>query len=204
MDGSTWVDGLPKYGMPCTYRRSSRRQVLHWHLWVEQVHGRSQDGTALFGGLLLKYLEFINVRHLDNGEESRSLRISHIALLWRFTRKACRCGWGQERRTCGHVSTSLEVHNEHVMEGYLRGQKRCLRAFPIYWLVRNLINCFIWFSEICGLVQNSLDDTLSMLVSLVHLCILGKFWGSLVRWFSVVYFCRYLRKFLMGPLYCVP
>jgi hypothetical protein len=84
-----------------------------------------------------------------------------------------------------HVSTALVLHNEQVMVGYLVGQKRCLRALPIYWLVRNLSSCFIWFSEICGLVQNSFDEMLSMFTSLVHLCILGKFLASSVRWFSV-------------------
>jgi hypothetical protein len=62
------------------------------------------------------------------------------------------------------VSTSLVLHNEHVMVEYLSGQKRCLRALSMYWLVRNLINCFIWFSEICGLVQNSLEEKLSIFV----------------------------------------
>jgi hypothetical protein len=79
------------------------------------------------------------------------------------------------------VSTSLVLHNEHVIVGYLSGQKRCLRALSMYWLVRNLINCFIWFSEMCGLVQNSLEEMLSIFVSLVHLCILGKFLANSVR-----------------------
>jgi hypothetical protein len=79
------------------------------------------------------------------------------------------------------VSTALVLHSEHVVVGYLVGQKRCLWALPMYWLVRNLFSCFIWFSEICGLVQNSLEDMLSMFTSLVHLCILGKFLASSVR-----------------------
>ena len=83
-------------------------------------------------GLELKYPMFINVLHRDSGEETNSLRSSHTALLWRLIRKACRCGWGQERTTCGHVSTEFVVQSEHVMRGYLRGQKRYLRALPIY------------------------------------------------------------------------
>jgi hypothetical protein len=131
------------YGMPCTHSRSGRRRALHWHLCVEQTHGRSQDGTVLSGGWLLKYPTFISTRHLDRGDDIRSLRISQTALLCRLIRRAWRCGWGHDRRTCGHVSTALVLHNEQVMVGYLVGQKRCLRALPIYWLVRNLSSCFI-------------------------------------------------------------
>jgi hypothetical protein len=193
---------------------------LHWYLCVEQTHGRNQEGQvegkSCIGIFVLNkhmvgtkrvlyYLvgywwAFINIKHLNKDDEISSLHISQTTLLWRFIQRACRCGWGHERRTCGHVSTSLVLHNEHVMVGYLSGQKRCLRSLPMYWLVQNLINCFIWFSEICGLVKNSLKDMLSIFVSLVHLCILWKFLANLVRWFSVVYFCKYLWKFLIGPL----
>ena len=83
--------------------------------------------------------------------------------------------------TCGHVSTTLVLYNEHVMVGYLVIQKICLWALPIYWLVQNLISCYIWFSKICGLVQNSFEDMLLMFASLVQLCILGKFLVSSVR-----------------------
>jgi hypothetical protein len=51
----------------------------------------------------------------------------------------------------------------------------------MYWLVLNLRSCFICVSDICGLVQNEFDDILSILVSLVHLWILGKFWARSVR-----------------------
>jgi hypothetical protein len=95
--------------------------------------------------------------------------------------RACRCGCGCDRRTCGHVSTSLVLYREHVIVGYFSGQNRCLRALPIYWLVRNLMSCFIWFSDIWGLVQNSLEEILSIFESLVHLCKLGKFMASSVR-----------------------
>jgi hypothetical protein len=50
-----------------------------------------------------------------------------------------------------------------------------------HWLVRNLMNCFIWFSDIWGFVQNSLEEILSIFESLVYLCILEKFMASSVR-----------------------
>jgi hypothetical protein len=36
------------------------------------------------------------------------------------------------------------------------------------------MGCFIWFSDIWGFVQNPLEEILSIFVSLVHLCVLGK------------------------------
>ena len=63
------------YGMTWTHKRFGRRRALHWHLCVEQTHGRSQDGTVLSGDWLLKYPTFISTRHLDRGDEIGSLRI---------------------------------------------------------------------------------------------------------------------------------
>jgi hypothetical protein len=50
-----------------------------------------------------------------------SFLISHTALMCRLIRSACKCGCGHLRSTCGHVSTSLVVHKEQVMLGYLSG-----------------------------------------------------------------------------------
>jgi hypothetical protein len=76
------------YGMPRIHRRSGRRRALQWHLCVEQTHGRSQDGTVLSGGWLLKYPTFISTKHLDRGDEISSLRISQTTLLCRLIRRA--------------------------------------------------------------------------------------------------------------------
>jgi hypothetical protein len=43
------------------------------------MHGKSQEGTILSDGLLLKYPTFMSVKHLDSGDDTRSLRISQTA-----------------------------------------------------------------------------------------------------------------------------
>jgi hypothetical protein len=99
---------------------------------VAHVHGNNHGGTIFSGGFALKYPAFMNIMQRDNGDEMMGLRISHSALLWHLICSACKCGCGQVRRTCGHVSTAFVVHSEHVMVGYLSGQNRCLRALLIY------------------------------------------------------------------------
>jgi hypothetical protein len=74
----------------------------------------------------------MSVIHRVNGEDIRSLHNSQTALLWRLIRRACKCGCGQLRRTWGQVSITFVLQSEQVMVGYLKGQKRCLRALPIY------------------------------------------------------------------------
>jgi hypothetical protein len=73
---------------------------------------------------------------------------------------------------------------------YCSGQKGCLWAIPIYWLVQNLINCFTYVFEICRLIKNILEKMLSIFVSLVHLWILGKFLTSSLRCVLVVCFFK--------------
>jgi hypothetical protein len=138
--------------VPWIQRRSRRRRELYWHLCIKQVHGRSQGGTVFSGRLLLKYPTFIIIMRWDSGDKTMSLHNFQTALLWCFMQRACRYSCRQVRRTYGLVSTAFVLLNEHAMVGYLSGRKRCLRAFPIYWLVWNLISCFIWVSEICRLV----------------------------------------------------
>ena len=49
-------------------------------------------------------------------------------------------GFLQVRRTCIHVSFSLELQIGHVMEGNLMGPKNnCFMRFPMYCPVRNFI-----------------------------------------------------------------
>jgi hypothetical protein len=86
------VGGLSIYGMPRTHKRSGSRRVLHWHLCVEQTQGRSQDGTVLSRGWLLKYPAFTSTKHLDRGDEISSLCISQTVLLSRLIHKLWRCG----------------------------------------------------------------------------------------------------------------
>jgi hypothetical protein len=74
----------------------------------------------------------MSIIHRDNGDETKNLCISKMALLWCLAQRACRCGCGQLKRTWGQVSMAFVLQSEHVMVGYLKGQKRCLRAFPIY------------------------------------------------------------------------
>ena len=75
------------------------------------------------------------------------------------------------RRTYSQVSFSCKLQISELGLGYLVGQKRCLRVFPIYCLVRNISNCLTCASVICGLVQNELESSLSTLGSFVHLLI---------------------------------
>ena len=72
-------------------------------------------------------------------------------------------------RTCTQVSFSSKLQTSQLGLGYLVGQKRCLQVFPMYCLVRNFSICLICASMICGLVQNVLESSISMLGSFVHL-----------------------------------
>jgi hypothetical protein len=96
------------------------------------MHGSSQCGTVLSGGFSLKLPAFIKIIHLDVGEETINFLISQTALLCRLIRSECICGCGHLRSTCGHVSTSLVEQREQLIVGYLNGQNKCLRAFPMY------------------------------------------------------------------------
>jgi hypothetical protein len=63
--------------------------ALQLHLDVRQMQGRSQGGTIFSGGRLLYIPAFIRVTHWERGEERINFRISHIALLCLFVRRAC-------------------------------------------------------------------------------------------------------------------
>ena len=73
------------------------------------------------------------------------------------------------RRTCTQVSFSCKWQTSKLELGYLVGRKRYLWIFSMYYPVQNFSNCLICASVICGLVQNMLKSSLSMLGSFVHL-----------------------------------
>ena len=75
------------------------------------------------------------------------------------------------RRTCNHVSFSFEWQIVHLELGYLMGQKRFFQTLSIYCSIMNLSSCLICASVICGLVQNVLKSSLSILEFFVHLLI---------------------------------
>jgi hypothetical protein len=158
------------YGVPQIHSMSGFRRALHWHLVVVHVQGKSHSGIVLSGDWLLVFPALINVRHLEVGWEASSFRIIWTALLCLCILNACIWGWVQVRRTCFHVSISKVWHSVQFGVGNLFGPKKsCLRAFPIYWLVRNLRTCFICASVIWGFFQNLLESLLSMFWSFVYL-----------------------------------
>ena len=55
--------------------------ALHWHGGVGYEQGRSQFGTVLFEGLLLKVPTFIRMKLHMVSCDKRSFLISHTALL---------------------------------------------------------------------------------------------------------------------------
>ena len=66
------------------------------------------------------------------------------------------------------------LHSEQVGFEKRVGQKRFLRAFPMYCHVLNFSNCLICASDILGFFQKLLDNWLSIFGSLVHFFILRK------------------------------
>jgi len=53
--------GVSWCGRPMTQSKSGLNLALQWHLRVRQVHGRSQCGTVLSGGVLRICPAFISV-----------------------------------------------------------------------------------------------------------------------------------------------
>ena len=99
------------------------------------------------------------------------------------------------------MSGSVEVQIGHAMDGNLSiPKKTCLRAFHMYWPVRNLIRHVICGSVIMGFFQKFVESSLSMSMLLVHFSMFGKL--SEIRSRSLLRSCFliYLLRNLTGPL----
>ena len=69
-------------------------------------------------------------------------------------------GFLQVRRTCIHVSFSLELQIGHVTEGNLVGPNNCFLRFPMYCPVRNFIRLVFCASVIMGFFQKLFERVL--------------------------------------------
>ena len=105
--------------------------------------------------------------------------------------KSCIIGLLHFRRTCSHVSFSFELQISQLGLGYLVGQKSFLRVLPMYCHVLNLRSCLIFASVICGLVQNVLESSLSILRSFLHLLIYGNFSSRYSKRNMLLHLVRY-------------
>ena len=117
-----------------THSMSGLNLALQWHLRLLHVQDKSQGGTVFFGGMLLKVLVFMSVKHLELLELSSSFRISQTTLLCFYTLSACKCDRGHDSSTWGHVVQVLVLQSVQFGFGYWFGQNKCFRAFLIYWL----------------------------------------------------------------------
>ena len=109
--------------------------------------------------------------------------------------------WLHLRSTCSHVSASWELHIGHVFDGNLWIPKNnCFLALPMYWPVRNFSRVVFCEYVIAGLVQNLLDNSLSISGLLVHLSMFGNFCAMIFKFLSRSYFCKYVSRHLTGPL----
>ena len=99
------------------------------------------------------------------------------------------------------MSGSVEVQIGHVMDGNLSiPKKSCLRAFPMYWPVRNLITHVICESVIVGFFQKLVESSLSISLLPVHFSMLGKLSEIRSRLLLRSCFLKYLPKNLTGLL----
>ena len=83
------------------------------------------------------------------------------------------------------MSTSGELHIGHVLDGNLWILKNsCFLALPMYCPVQNFKSVVFCESDIVGLDQNLMDNSLSISGFVVHLAMFGNFSAIILRFFS--------------------
>ena len=121
------------YERPLMHNISDLRRALQEHLCVLIVHGRSHGGTVFSRGLLLKVPTFMRIKHQVILNETISLQISNTTSLCLLTIRPWMYRLWHLRSMCGHVSKSVELQIEHVLDGNRAASKeRFLQKVSIY------------------------------------------------------------------------